>query len=149
MDYSRSLEFVTVRIAGQLCGAQVSEIREVFAPQAITPVPLARSEIAGLLNLRGRIVTVIDARARLGLPPRDAGVPCMALGLERGSELYGVLVDEVGEVLRLGPDTYEPVPAHLDARWRTMLTGIHRLETDLLAILDMQRLIAPDTALAA
>lgn len=149
MDYSSSLEFVTVRIAGQLCGARVSEIREVFAPQAITPVPLARGEIAGLLNLRGRIVTVIDARVRLGLPPRDAGAPCMALGLERGSELYGVLVDEVGEVLRLGADTYEAVPAHLDARWRSMLTGVHRLETELLAILDMQRLISPDTAMAA
>ncbi|MGY6532195.1 chemotaxis protein CheW [Glycocaulis sp.] len=149
MDYQTSLEFVTVRIAGQLCGAPVREIREVFAPQAITSVPLARGEIAGLLNLRGRIVTVIDARVRLGLPARDPSEPCMALGLERGSELYGVLVDEVGEVLRLGADTYEPVPAHLDACWRAMMSGVHRLETDLLAILDMQRLIAPDSAMAA
>lgn len=149
LDYQTSQEFVTVRIAGQLCGAPVKEIREVFAPQAVTSVPLARSEIAGLLNLRGRIVTVIDARIRLGLPAREADAPCMSLGLERGAELFGVLVDEVGEVLNLGQDTFEPVPAHLDARWRSLLSGVHRLETELLAILDMDRLITADMVMAA
>ena len=60
-------EYVSVRIGDQLFGAPVDAIREVFAPQSVTSVPLAPTEVAGLLNLRGRIVTAIDARRRLGI----------------------------------------------------------------------------------
>lgn len=141
MSIETTFEYVTVRIGGQLFGVPVTEVREVFSPQGVTDVPKAPPEIAGLLNLRGRIVTAIDARRRLGLPPIDAGVNRMALGMEHGTELYGILVDEVGEVLRLKEDTLESVPAHLDEHWRAVMTGVHRLEDELLAILDMQALI--------
>ena len=149
MSAETSFEYVTVRIGGQLFGVEVGEIREVFSPQDITAVPRAPSEIAGLLNLRGRIVTAVDARARLGLPPREAGDPIMALGLEEGSELFGVLIDEVGEVMRLKTESLEPSPAHLDSRWRALLKGVHRLENDLLAVLDVRALISWRTPLAA
>lgn len=142
MSVQSSFEYVTVRIGEQLFGVPVTEIREVFSPQGVTPVPRAPEEIAGLLNLRGRIVTAIDARRRLGLPPRGEGEPCMALGMEHGTELFGILVDKVGEVMRLSADTLEVVPAHLDARWRAVLTGVHRLDGELLAALDMKTLIA-------
>ncbi len=149
MSAETSFEYVTVRIGGQLFGVEVGEIREVFSPQDITAVPRAPSEIAGLLNLRGRIVTAVDARARLGLPPREAGDPIMALGLEEGSELFGVLIDEVGEVMRLKTESLEPSPAHLDSQWRALLKGVHRLENDLLAVLDVRALISWRTPLAA
>lgn len=142
MSVQSSCEYVTVRIGEQLFGVPVTEIREVFSPQGVTSVPRAPEEIAGLLNLRGRIVTAIDARRRLGLPPREEGADCMALGMEHGTELFGILVDSVGEVMRLDANTLEPVPAHLDARWRAVLTGVHRLESDLLAALDIKKLIA-------
>lgn len=149
MNAEASFEYVTVHIGGQLFGVEVREIREVFSPQDITPVPRAPAEVAGLMNLRGRIVTAVDARSRLGLPPRGEDDPVMALGLEQGSELFGVLVDEVGEVMRLNTDTLEPSPAHLDPKWRALLKGVHRLEKDLLAILDVRALIAWRTPLAA
>lgn len=142
-------EYVTVRIGGQLFGVEVSEIREVFSPQDVTEVPRAPAEIAGLLNLRGRIVTAVEARTKLGLPPRAPDAPCMALGLEQGAELFGVLVDEVGEVLRLRPDTLEAAPAHIDPKWRALLKGVHRLEKQLLAVLDVRALIAWRTPIAA
>ena len=141
MSMETSFEYVTVRIGGQLFGVPVTEVREVFSPQGITDVPKAPPEIAGLLNLRGRIVTAIDARCRLGLPPFTSEKPRMALGMEYGTELYGILVDEVGEVMRLKEDTLEQVPAHLDGKWRAVMTGVHRLEDELLAVLDMQALI--------
>ncbi|PWE16785.1 chemotaxis protein CheW [Marinicauda salina] len=149
MSNDSTFEYVTVRIGDQLFGAAVAEIREVFSPQGVTEVPRAPAEIAGLLNLRGRIVTAIDARRRLGLPPREPDASCMALGLELGSELYGVLVDEVGEVMRLKPESMEPTPAHLDADWRALVTGVHRLEGELLAILDLNALIAGNVAATA
>ncbi len=143
------IEYVTVRIGGQLFGVNVGEIREVFSPQAITPVPRAPDGIAGLLNLRGRIVTMIDSRACLGLSARGEDEPAMALGLEVGSDLYGVLVDSVGEMLRLDPAAAEPAPGHLDPRWRTLIHGVYQLEDQLLAILDAHDLIGRRGSLAA
>lgn len=142
MSAEDRLEYVSVKIGGQLFGVEVHEIREVFAPHEVTRVQRAPGDIAGLLNLRGRIVTVVDARFKLGLPARDADAPMMALGLEEGSELFGVLVDEVGEVMRLKSDTLEPAPAHLDPKWRVLLKGVHRLDNQLLAVLDVRALIA-------
>lgn len=134
-------EYVSVRIGDQLFGAPVDAIREVFAPQSVTSVPLAPREVAGLLNLRGRIVTAIDARRRLGLPPREANETGMALGVERGSEIFGLIVDSVGEVLRRPRAELEPVPAHVDAQWRSMVKGVHRLDKELLAVLDVSAVI--------
>ena len=134
-------EYVSVRIGDQLFGAPVDAIREVFAPQSVTSVPLAPTEVAGLLNLRGRIVTAIDARRRLGLPPREADDAGMALGVERGSEIFGLIVDSVGEVLRRPRAELEPVPAHVDPTWRSMVKGVHRLEKELLAVLDVSAVI--------
>ena len=143
-------EYVSVRIGDQLFGAPVLEIREVFTPQSVTSVPMAPEEVAGLLNLRGRIVTAIDARRRLGLPPRDATDKGMALGVERGSEIFGLIVDSVGEVLRRPSAELEPVPAHVDAKWRSMVKGVHRLDKELLAVLDVSAVLGlADTAKAA
>lgn len=134
-------EYVSVRIGDQLFGAPVGAIREVFTPTSVTDVPLAPTEVAGLLNLRGRIVTAIDARRRLGLPPRPADEPGMALGVERGSEIFGLIVDSVGEVLRRPSAELEQVPAHVDSVWRSMVTGVHRLDTELLAVIDVAAVI--------
>ncbi|MAK64996.1 MAG: chemotaxis protein CheW [Maricaulis sp.] len=134
-------EYVSVRIGDQLFGAPVDQIREVFAPQSVTHVPRAPDEVAGLLNLRGRIVTAIDARRRMGLPPRDKSESGMALGVERGNEIFGLIVDSVGEVLRRPRSELEPVPAHVDATWRSMVKGVHRLEKELLAVLDVSAVI--------
>ncbi len=134
-------EYVSVRIGDQLFGAPVDQIREVFAPQSVTHVSRAPDEVAGLLNLRGRIVTAIDARRRMGLPPRDKSQTGMALGVERGNEIFGLIVDSVGEVLRRPRSELEPVPAHVDATWRSMVKGVHRLEKELLVVLDVSAVI--------
>src|SRR5690349_24993492 len=96
-------EYVTAVIGGQLFGLPISRVQDVFMPERLTRVPLASSEIAGVLNLRGRIVTVIDMRARLGLPRASDGKPAMAVGVDLRGESYGLLIDQIGEVLRL-PD---------------------------------------------
>ena len=144
-------EFVTFEIAGRLFGAPVSEINDVFALHGLTPVPLARGDVAGLMNLRGRIITVIDARRRLGLPARNDGVKtAMAIGIEREGESYGLLVDALGEVLRLEPDQFEDNPVNLDEAWRTVCRGVYRLKKGLLLTLDMNRMLdAPTTSAQA
>ncbi len=140
---SGTKEFVTVHIGDQLFGVQVTDIRDVFALKSLTPVPGSKPEIAGVLNLRGRIVTAIDARCRLGLPARPQGYAgMMAVGVERNGEAFGILVDAVGEVLRLSDTDCEPNPVNLDATWKTISQGVYRLEGKLLITLDIDRLLA-------
>src|ERR1700732_3810589 len=85
-------EYVTVMLDGQLFGLPISRVQDVFMPDRLTRVPLAPPEIAGVLNLRGRIVTAVDLRLRLGMAPRSDGRPPMAVGIGLKGEAYGVLV---------------------------------------------------------
>ncbi len=115
-----------------------------------TRVPLAPPEIAGVLNLRGRIVTLIDMRCRLGMPPRADDAPPMAIGVELRGEFYGLLIDSVGEVLELDDAGREPNPINLDPRLARMSLGIHRLDGQLLMLIDVERVLdIGTTAIAA
>lgn len=136
-----SVEYVTVLIGGQLFGLPINRVQDVFMPEAITRVPLARGEIAGVLNLRGRIVTVIDMRRRLRLPPAEAESPCMAVGIEYKGESYGLLIDQVGEVLRLPANGLEKNPGNLDRRWAMVSGGVQRLDGRLLVVLDVDQVL--------
>ncbi len=140
-------EFVTVHVADQLFGVEVIAIQDVFSLKGLTPVPGARPEIAGVLNLRGRIVTAIDARCRLGLPGRPQGYAgMMAVGVEYQGEAYGILVDSVGEVLRLSDSDFEPNPVNLNPSWKDVSQGVYRLEGRLLMTLNIDQLLCVATA---
>lgn len=134
-------EYVTVLLGGQLFGLPISRVQDVFMLQRLTRVPLARPEIAGVLNLRGRIVTAIDMRCRLGLAKRNDDRPPMAVGIECKGESYGLLIDTVGEVLKLADNTREPNPVNLDVRLAQVSAGVYRLDGQLLVILDVDRVL--------
>jgi purine-binding chemotaxis protein CheW len=134
-------EFVTVEIEHQLFGLPIEQVEDVFMPEAITEVPLSNPEVAGVLNLRGRIVTAIDMRRRLGLNARRSDGPPMAVGIEHNGESYGLIIDKVGEVLQLGSNTFEKNPANLDIRWSSISAGVHRLDGHLLVLLDVERVL--------
>ena len=143
-------EYVTAMIGGQLFGLPILHVQDVFKPERLTRVPLAPQEIAGVLNLRGRIVTLIDMRSRLGLGKRADDVPSMAIGVESRGESYGLLIDSVGEVLKLDDETREPNPINLDPRLARVSAGIHRLEGKLLMVVDVGRVLDIDSkAIAA
>lgn len=133
--------FLTMTVAGQGCAVPVLMVRDVLGPQAITRIPLAPPEVAGSLNLRGRIVTAVDLRLRLGLPAREGGT-AMSVVVEQGGELYSLLVDEVGEVIPLAAAGFEPNPPTLDTVWREVSRGVQRQEDRLLIALDVERILA-------
>ena len=135
------IEYVTVMISGQLFGLPISKVQDVFMPERMARVPLASAEIAGVLNLRGRIVTAIDMRARLGLPKNESGKPPMAVGVELRGESYGLLIDSIGEVLKLADNSREVNPVNLDPRMAKIADGVHRLEGQLMVVLDVDRIL--------
>lgn len=142
-------EYITVVIGSQLFGLPINKVHDVFNPEGMTPVPMATSEIAGVLNLRGRIVTAIDMRCRLGLEPRPRDQQPMAVGIDHKGESYGLLIDEVGEVMALPLATTEPNPANLDPRWTQVSLGVERLDGRLMVILDVEKILNFVTSEAA
>lgn len=134
-------DYVTMFIEKQLFGIPVLTVQDVLGPQKITRIPLAPREVAGSLNLRGRIVTAIDVRLRLGLPNRSTGNKGMSVVVEQSGELYSLMVDQVGEVLSLPAAKFERNPPTLDGHWREFSMGIYRLEDKLLVVLDVGKLL--------
>lgn len=141
VSVAKNEDFVTATIADQLFGIPVLQVQDVLGPQKITRIPLAPPEVAGSLNLRGRIVTAIDVRLRLGLPKAAKESKGMSIVVDHKGELYSLMVDGVGEVLSLSHDDFERHPATMDQRWREVSTGIYRLKNTLLVVLDVSRLL--------
>ena len=133
--------FLTLTVGGQTCSIPVLLVRDVLGPQTITPIPLAPAEVAGGLNLRGRIVTAIDLRKRLGLPQTDNGDKAMSVVVEHGGELYSLIVDQVGDVIPLPAAGVCPNPPTLDALWRDVSLSVYREEDRLIVMLDVERLL--------
>jgi purine-binding chemotaxis protein CheW len=134
-------EYVTATVAGQLFGLPIARVQDVFVLDRLTRVPLAAPEIAGVLNLRGRIVTAIDMRRRLGLAPSGEARKRMAIGIEYKGESYGLLIDAIGEVLNLPSGGRDGNPVNLEPQLARVSAGVHRLEDRLLVVLDIDRVL--------
>jgi purine-binding chemotaxis protein CheW len=137
-------EYVTFRLADQWLGIPVDLVQEVLMAQRIARVPMAPTAIAGFLNLRGQIVTAIDVRTTLALPPRDPAHSVMNVVVRQEGELFAFMVDDVGDVVAVDDDALEATPPTLDARWRAACQGIVRRDDDLLLILDVQAFLRLD-----
>ncbi len=134
-------EFVTVSIEGQLFGIPVLMVQDVLGPQKITRIPLSPKEVAGVLNLRGRIVTAVELRTRLGLPMRASGEQGMSVVVEHRGEPYSLIVDGVGEVMALKAEAFERNPPTLNPRWREVSLGVYRLDGKLLVVLEVPKVL--------
>jgi purine-binding chemotaxis protein CheW len=134
-------EFLTFTVDRQLFGLPLASVSDVLDARPLTPVPLAPPEVAGSLNLRGRIITAIDVRRRLGLPAMTPGAEHMSIVTESEGELFNLIVDAVGEVMGVGDDQYEDNPVTLDTTWRRFSAGIYRLEEGLMVVLNVEPLL--------
>ncbi len=136
-------DFVTFFVADQMFGIPVLKVQDILTPDSIASIPLAPPEVKGSINLRGRIVTVIDVRVRLGLTGHDLakGAGNMGVTVEHENDLYTLLVDRIGDVVGLSNDTYEKNPATLDPQWREFSVGVYRLEKQLMVVLDIDQML--------
>lgn len=132
-------QYTTFRLAGQILGVPVSRVQEVLRRQKMTCVPLASPEVSGLINLRGQIVTAIDLRRRLSLPERQADVPVMNVIIRTDAGPVSLLVDEIGDVIDVGSETFEGLPDTASAETRALISGVHKLPGGLLMILNVEK----------
>ena len=137
-------QLVTMMVDNQLFGIPILKVQDIVEPEQITPVPCAPGAIAGVLNLRGRIVTVIDLRELLGAGESEQ-VRQMSVTVEHKGDLYTLLVDSIGDVRSLPKKDFDSPPATLDENMRRLCSGIFRLEDNLLVVLDVDRILDEET----
>ena len=135
-----SNDYLTFQLADQSFGLSVLQVNDVLGPQKMTRAPLAPSAVAGVMNLRGRIVTAINVRRCLGLPPLTESQG-MSIVIEHGTELFNLMIDQVGDVLALDPARLEKVPITIDPAWRSVASHIYKTDAGLLVILDIAQLL--------
>ena len=137
-----TVSYVTFHLGDGLYGIEVLRVQEVLTQQRLTAVPLAPPEVAGLVNLRGQVVTALDLRRRLGLPPREEGRPSTDLVVRVGDEVVALLVDSIGDVVEVAEGDLEPPPDTLSGPMAELITGACQLPDRLLMPLDVSRTVA-------
>jgi len=115
---------------------------EVTKGQEVTPVPLGPKEVAGFFNLRGNIVTAINMRVRLGMPPLHEGVDTLSIFFQDQDHLFALLIDRVGDFIEVTEQTFEETPSNLDPNARELIVGVHKLADKLLLVLDTHKIVS-------
>jgi purine-binding chemotaxis protein CheW len=142
---SEATQYCTFLLDGRYFGVDVQQVQEVIRYQEMTRVPLASPVVSGLINLRGRIVTAIDLRRRLGLPDRPADKLPMNVVVRTGDEAVSLLVDEIGDVIEVPADQFESPPETLRGVARTLVDGAYKLEDRLMLVLNTREAVrVPD-----
>lgn len=139
-------QFCTFYLDGLFFGVDVLKVQEIIRHQAMTRVPLAANEVKGLINLRGDIVTAIDLRRRLRLPDRPADAEPTNVVVRDEEKAVALLVDEIGDVLEVDEENFEPTPETLDTAVRELITGVYKINGRLLHVLDTDRAVVLDDA---
>ncbi len=137
-------QLVTMIVDKQLFGIPILQVQDIVEASKITPVPLAPSAIAGVLNLRGRIVTVIDLRKLLGNTEEVPWDSQMGVTVEYKGDLYTLLVDAIGDVRTLPKRDFDSAPSTMEDKVRQICAGIFRLRGNLLVVLDVSRILLPE-----
>jgi len=132
-------QFCTFYLDKLLFGVELKGVQEVMRSLEMTKVPLAPAVVRGLMNLRGQIVTAVDLRRRLELEPSPPGSRTMNVIVRSEDGAVSLLVDEIGDVVEVEEDTFEPPPETLRGAVRNTILGVHKLKGRLLHVLDIEK----------
>lgn len=128
--------YFTVFAGGEAFGLSVLHTQTIFRITSVTPIPLGPVDIVGLVNLRGKIVTAVSLRRRLGIPV-DEVHNSLAIGIEHKGENFALIVDEVGDVLTLDASMKVPIPAHFDPTRSRLMAGLYKVGNLLIPALNI------------
>ncbi|OOZ37244.1 chemotaxis protein CheW [Solemya velesiana gill symbiont] len=138
------VQLVTFKLAEERYGINVMQVQEVLPVGEITPVPGSPAYVLGIINLRGNVVTIFDARNHFGLPGVEVSPASRILIIESDRQIVGMLVDSVAEVVELGEDEITPAPNLGNAESSRYIRGVATLEGELLVVVDLNNLLTDD-----
>ncbi|MFQ5542927.1 MAG: chemotaxis protein CheW [Nitrospiria bacterium] len=137
--HENNRQYATFFLENHFLGVEVENVQEVFTAKEMTRVPLAPPVIGGLINLRGHIILTIDLRKRLGFNDRDEGKEVMSIVVRTDDGPVNLLVDQIGDVIEVRPDLFEPPPTTLDHDLGASVDGVYKLKDKLLLALSTRR----------
>lgn len=135
----KNIQFCTFYLDHLLFGVDLLKVQEVIRSMELTKIPLAPRVISGLMNLRGQIITAIDLRRRLDLPDRPEESAPMNVVIRRADGAISLLVDDIGDVVEAGEESFERPPETLQGKVREVILGVHKLDDRLLHVLDTDK----------
>ena len=135
------MEILTVTIGGYPFAVPVLSVQEVLLAQSFIDVPLAPPVMKGMFSLRGQIVCGVNMHHRLGMEAPAEDADSANIVIRDGDELFSLVVDEVGEVIEIERSLYDQTPANIEESWRTWTSGVIKLGTQLIVLLDVNALI--------
>lgn len=138
------LQFVTFRLGDESYGINVMQVQEVLRVTEIAPVPGAPDFVLGIINLRGNVVTVIDARLRFGLPSKEPDDATRIVIIEAEQQVFGILVDSVAEVVDLARSDIEAAPNVGNEESSRYIQGVASMGDELLIVVDLNKLLTED-----
>jgi purine-binding chemotaxis protein CheW len=143
---SETRQFCSFYLDQLLFGIESQKIQEIVVYRELRPVPLAPPAVRGLMNLRGQVVVAFELRRQLELPERPPNMTPVCLMVRADQGTVCLLADEVGNVLEVQEETFEPAPETLSPRLRSVILGVHKLEGQLMHVLDTDRACEIGTA---
>ncbi|MFZ5570103.1 MAG: chemotaxis protein CheW [Thermodesulfobacteriota bacterium] len=141
---NKLVELATFYIGDALCGIDILNIQEINRHLDVTWVPQAPEYVLGVLNLRGRIVTVIDLGKKLGLSPISPGKDNRNIIVDSQDEQIGFLVDSISDVILAETDKIEPAPSNIGGLQGKYFKGVLKTENSLVGVLDINTTLKDD-----
>lgn len=136
-----TVQYSTFHVGDLLFGIDVMRVQEILRYQEMTVVPLASDVVRGLINLRGQIITAIDLRRRMNLPPLSADKFPLNIVVRSADGVVSLLVDEIGDVVEVHKKDYEAPPNHLPVDQHKLIEGLYKLDQQLLLIVNIERVL--------
>jgi purine-binding chemotaxis protein CheW len=143
-DDIQGMLLVIFGLNGAWYGLEASQVQEVILVEDNTVVYHSPSYVRGIINLRGKIVTVLDLETKVGLPAHPVQVDSRILIVPWQQEQVGLLVEVVAEVVSLSKDQIDPVPMNISDGLRRFLSGVCKIDNRLIGIIDLEKVLAPE-----
>jgi len=137
-------QFVRFKVGKESFGVDIGRVQEIVTVPEITKVPDTPEYLEGIINLRGKIISVMDLRKRLNLNNSNNNRKNRILVTEMGGRTMGLIVDEVSEVLRLNPDSIEPPPEIINTAGAQYITGVGKMQDGIVLLLDLEKVLSPE-----
>jgi purine-binding chemotaxis protein CheW len=134
-------QFLTAYVNGHYLGFPISNVQDVTGPQDITGIPRSHESVAGILNLRGRIVCAVDMNRRFNEPSRGDAIRFMGIIVESRDELFSMLVDKVEDVLTIDVGDIEKAPVTLNPVWHAVCSGVYQIRDKIMIIVDPEKIL--------